>query len=138
MKKRWKTIALGMGVSLAVYLLLPLLSAYLMLRGSVKDGAAFACAAVSAGLGAAVGATIIRRRACTLPPVCMALFAGPAVQLLSALIGFFAYSNGFAAGEKRWMLLPLSFACALIGAMLIKPKGRKKRAKTAVVHRKHA
>ena len=137
MKREWKTILIGVGVSLALYLLLPLLYGYLMLQGSVKESAVFPWAAASAGLSAAVGMVIVRSRACTLPPVVLVLFVGPAVQALAALFGFLAYPCGFAMGEKRWMLLLISFACALASAMLIRPKGKKRRKMSGASRRRH-
>lgn len=136
MKREWKTIILGVGVSLALYLLLPLLYGYLMLQGSVKESAVFPWTAASAGFSAAVGMVIVRRRACALPPTVLALLVGPAVQALAALLGFLAFPCGFAMGEKRWMLFLLSFLCALVGAVLIRPKAKKRRKVSSVARRR--
>ena len=130
MKHEWKALAFGMGVSLALYLLLPLLYGYLMLGGTVKESETLAWNAASAGIAAAVGTLLARRNICTLPPALLALFTGPVVQLIAALLGWLVFTCGFQMGERRWVLLLASLACALPAGVVFRPKGRKRRNRT--------
>lgn len=135
MKQEWKSVLIGTGVSFAVCISLPLLYGYLMLRGSVSESAAFACAAAAAGLGAAAGMATTKGKTCAVPTTLSALLIGPAVQALLALIGFLVFPCGVSMGERRWLLPCIAFLAALISGALLRPKRKKRRKKKRVSDR---
>lgn len=127
MKREWKTILIAVTASLSVYIALPMLYAYLLLRGNLRENTQLAWMIAAAALGAALGMYIARRRGCALTTALLALLVGPTVQILSAILGVLIYSGGIAMDQKRWMLFVVSYACAFVCGAMIRPRGRKKR-----------